>query len=93
MVETDVKTVIKTVIKVDLSADEKALILQHARFVLSDHDTQGDLDNKRKKWVRFVPDELTAVIGELTYRFNRTEDDYQFYMLDQLIDHMEYYQK
>ncbi|EPJ43394.1 MAG: hypothetical protein OFPII_41890 [Osedax symbiont Rs1] len=79
----------KQYIQVDLSKDEKEAVSKYAGFVMSDENTKIDLDNKRKKWIRFVPYELTLVIGELSYHFNRSNNDYQFYLLDQLIGHLE----
>lgn len=83
----------KQYVNVDLSQDEKEAIIKHANFMVSDEITKGDLQNKRKKWIRFTPSELTEVIGELSYYFNRSKDNYQFYFLDQLISHLEFYEK
>jgi hypothetical protein len=79
-------------IQVDLSQDEKDAVLKYAKFVLADDVTKADLENKRKKWIRFISFEMTQVIGELTYRFNRTKSDYEHYFLDQLICHLEFYE-
>lgn len=80
-------------IQVDLSRAEKDAILEHADFVLTDEMTKTDLENKRKKWIRFMPFDLTQVIGELTYHFNRANNDQQFFLLDELISHLEFYEK
>jgi hypothetical protein len=83
----------KIYIKVDLSQEEKEAVLQLSGFVLSDEATKKDLESKRKKWIQFTSSELTQVIGELSYHFNRSKSDYQFYFLDQLIGHLEFYEK
>ncbi|MFT5880721.1 MAG: hypothetical protein ACI86X_001851 [Moritella sp.] len=80
-------------IRVDLTQDEKDAVLKHAKFVLTDDVTKTDLENKRKKWIRFISFEMTQVIGELTYHFNRTTSDYEHYFVDQLICHLEFYEK
>jgi len=80
-------------ISVDLDPDEKEVILKHASFLISSSITQKDLANKRVKWVRFLPHTITAVIGELSYHFNRTKSDYQFHLLDRLICNLEHYEK
>jgi len=83
----------KNYIKVDLTQEEKEAILQLAGFVISDEIIKTDLENKRKKWIQFTSFELSQVIGELSYHFNRSKSDYQFYFLDQLIGHLEFYEK
>ncbi|MGB5446169.1 MAG: hypothetical protein WBM99_11750 [Psychromonas sp.] len=80
-------------LQVDLSQDEKEAILKHAVFVMTNKTTKIDLENKRKKWIRFTPYDLTQVIGELSYHFNRSKSDYQFYFLDQLISHLEQFER
>ena len=80
-------------IKVDLSKDEKEAILEYASFFVMNETTKSDFANKRKKWIRFSPYELTNIIGELSYYFNRSKNDQQFHFLDQLICHLEYYEK
>ena len=80
-------------LQVDLSQDEKEAILKHAFFVMTDKTTKLDLENKRKKWIRFTSFDLTQVIGELSYHFNRSKSDYQFYFLDQLISHLEQFER
>lgn len=83
----------KEYIKVDLTQDEKEAILEYAGFFIFDEETKNDLKNKRKKWINFSKSQLTNVIGELSYYFNRSKSDFQFYFLDQLISHLEYYEK
>jgi len=80
-------------IEVDLDKEEKIAILKYASFFVSDPTTHNDLLNKRKKWIRFNRYALSDVIGELSYHFNRYKSDYQFYFLDQLISHLENYEK
>jgi hypothetical protein len=80
-------------IEVDLGKEEKLAVLKYASFFVSDPITHSDLLNKRKKWIRFNRHALLDVIGELSYHFNRYKSDYQFYFLDQLISHLENYEK
>ena len=80
-------------IEVDLNNEEKQVILKLAPFFVTDPITNRDLQNKRKKWIRFHPMALTDVIGELAYHFNRSRSNYQYHLLDELIDHMENYEK
>ena len=83
----------KPTIQVDLNNEEKSAVLEYADFFITDEKTKSDLSNKRKKWIHFTLDELTEVIGELSYYFNRCKSDYQFHFLDQLISHLEYYER
>jgi len=83
----------KEYIKVDLSRDEKEAILEYAGFFIFEEATKNDLKNKRKKWINFTKNQLTDVIGELSYYFNRSESNSQLYFLDQLISHLELYEK
>lgn len=83
----------KEYIKVDLSQYEKETILEYAGFFIFEEATKNDLKNKRKKWINFTKSQLTEVIGELSYYFNRSKSDSQFYFLDQLISHLEFYEK
>jgi hypothetical protein len=78
---------------VDLDNEEKQAILKYASSFVMDQITKGDLLNKRKKWIRFNRHALPDVIGELSYHFNRCKDNELFHFLDQLIDHMEGYEK
>lgn len=78
-------------IEVDLNRDEKEAILKHADFFIIDENTKKDLLNKRKKWIRFTSYEITEVVGELSYYFNRAKNDQEFYFLDELIGHLENY--
>jgi len=79
--------------KVDLEPHEKKAILKYASFFVMDENTKADLSNGRKKWIRFKPTAITDVIGELSYHFNRTKSDNVFWMLDELIAHLESYEK
>ncbi len=78
-------------IEVDLEKEEKEAILKYASSFTTEKTTNSDLLNRRKKWVRFNRYALLDVIGELSYHFNRCKSDDQFYFLDQLISHLEYY--
>lgn len=79
--------------EVDLSKAEKSTIVDLALFVISDEITIKDLQNNRKKWIRFDSYELTAVIGEITYNLNHKANDYEVMYYDELISHLEYYEK
>ena len=83
----------KHYIEVDLGPEEKAAILEYAGFFVMDDTTKADLSNKRKKWVRFNKSAISDIIGELSYCFNRCEDDDLFDLLDELISHLEYYER
>ena len=83
----------KEYIEVDLTQDEKAGILKYAGFFVMDETTKADLSNGRKKWIRFSGYELSNIIGELSYCFNRCKDDSLFDFLDELISHLEYYER
>jgi hypothetical protein len=76
-------------VEVDLNSDEKKIILKLASFFINDELTQADLTNVRKKWIRFRPNEISCIIGELSYHFNRCKNNYTFNMLDELIGHLE----
>jgi hypothetical protein len=76
-------------IEVDLHADEKQLVLELARFWITDEVTQADLKNGRKKWIRFRPHAVPEVIGELSYHFNRCKSAAKSELLDGLIGHFE----
>jgi len=79
----------ETYINIDLSKDEKEAILEHCFFVLTEENTKNDLKNKRTTKIRFVSYDITSVIGELSYKFNRTNDEHQLCFLEELIGHME----
>ena len=78
--------------EVDLESHQKEAILKYASFFVMDKNTKADLSNSRKKWIRFKPTAITDVIGELSYHFNRTTSDPVFWMLDELISHLESYE-
>ena len=82
----------KEYIDVDLTQAEKAAVLQYAGFFVVDETTKTDLSNNRKKWIRFGKFALSDIIGELSYCFNRCEDNDLFQCLDELISHLEYYE-
>lgn len=76
-------------IEVDLRADEKKLILALADFWVRDETTQADLQNGRKKWIRFRPDVVSEVMSELSYHYNRCKSTAKSERLDELISHLE----
>jgi len=78
-------------IEIDLDKYQKQAVLKYASFFVADEVTNSDLANKRKKWIRFNRHTLSEVIGELSYHFNRCKSNELFYFLDELIDHLEYY--
>ncbi len=79
-------------IEIDLTNEQKAAIIKYADFFVRDAVTKADLANKRKKWIRFRPGVAKEVAGELAYHFNRTKNNHLFHLLDELIDHLEYYE-
>jgi hypothetical protein len=83
----------KNFILVDLDETEKLILLKEASFFLTDSETIEDLNNKRKKWIRFNKNILSEIIGELTYCYNRSKNNYESMVLDQLIVHLEYYEQ
>ena len=80
-------------ILVDLDEEQKSIVLDKASFYIFDDETKMDLNNKRKKWIRFKGITLTDIIGELSYYYNRSKSDYESMLLDELICHLEYYEK
>jgi hypothetical protein len=80
-------------ILVDLDKEQKTVVLDKASFYIFDDETKADLENKRKKWIRFKKTTITEIIGELSYYYNRSEDEYESMMLDDLILHLENYEK
>jgi hypothetical protein len=90
---TTVRTMSKEYIEIDLTPEEKAAILKHAGFFVMDEASKADLANGRKKWIRFTKYELSNIIGELSYYFNRCKDDSLFNFLDELICHLENYER
>ena len=80
-------------IAVDLTQEEKSAVLKYAGFYITDQGTKADLANARKKWIRFRKYELSNAIGELSYTFNRCGNDFLFHFLDELIGHLEYYER
>lgn len=78
---------------VDLDTEQKSIILDKASFFLFDDETKDDLKNKRKKWIRFKRATLTEIIGELSYYYNRSKNEYESMMLDELISYLEYHEK
>jgi hypothetical protein len=80
-------------ILVDLDNEQKSIVLDKASFYIFDDETTKGLNNKRKKWISFKNKTLTDVIGELSYYYNRSENEYESMVLDELICHLEYYEK
>ena len=80
-------------VEIDLTPEEKLAVLEYAGFWVLDETTKADLFNRRKKWIRFSKFDLEYVIGELCYYFNRCKDNTLFYFLDELISHLEYYER
>lgn len=83
----------KKFIEIDLNQEQKEAILAYASFFLMDEITKNDLLNKRKKWIRFNPNYISNIIGELVYQFNQCKNDYLFFQLDELISHLEMFEK
>ncbi len=79
-------------ILVDLDEKQKSTVLDKASFYIFDDETNMDLHNKRKKWIKFKNTTLTDIIGELSYYYNRSENEYEGMLLDELICHLEYYE-
>lgn len=80
-------------IQVDLDKDQKNIVLDKASFYIFDDETKLDLNNKRQKWIRFERATITNIIGELSYYYNRSQNEYESMLLDELICHLEYYDK
>ena len=58
-----------------------------------DKTTESDLGNKRKKWIRFEAHTISEIAGELSYHCNRCENLQDAHVLDELINHPEFYEK
>jgi hypothetical protein len=84
---------VKEYINVDLTRDQKSAILEYAGFFVMDETTRADLSSKRRKWIKFSKFDLSNVIGELSYCFNRCNEDDLFHFLDELISHLEVYEQ
>ncbi len=80
-------------IEIDLTQAQKMAVLKYAGVCVFGGVISQDLKDKRKKWIRFEPFNITDVIGELTYHLNRSNDDATIDFLDELICHLEYYEK
>lgn len=76
-------------IEVDLDSDQKKIILELAAIYIDDDFTKADLNNGRRKWIRFRSYGISSIIGELSYHFNRCKNAYKFELLDELIGHLE----
>ena len=76
-------------ILVDLDKEQKLIILDKASFFIFDEETKIDLNNKRKKWIQFKKSTITDIIGELSYYYNRSRNEYESMVLDELIGHLE----
>jgi len=80
-------------ILVDLRPYQKKLILRYAEFVISDEQTKKDLRDKTILWVRFASGTIFYLNGELSYRLNKCRSLRTMELLDELISHLEYYEK
>ncbi|WP_295391506.1 hypothetical protein [uncultured Thiodictyon sp.] len=80
-------------ILVDLDNEQKEIILRKASFFVQDEVTAEDLNNRRKKWIRFSKAAITDVIGELSYHCNRSRSNRECLFLDELITHLEFYER
>ena len=80
-------------ILVDLDKEQKSIILDKASFYIFDDETTEDLNNNRKKWIRFKGTALSEIIGELSYYYNRSNNNYESMVLDELISHLEHYKR
>lgn len=76
-------------IEIELHPVEKKLILELAPFVVSDEVTRADLGNGRKKWIRFRRHDVSQIVGELSYHYNRCRSASKSELLDELIVHLE----
>ena len=76
-------------IEIDLQSNEKALILELAKFYIHDEETKADLNNPRKKWIRFSKYILADITGELCHHYNRCRNNDKSEQLDALIEHLE----
>ena len=80
-------------ILIDLDREQKSIVLDKASFYIFDEETKKDLNNARKKWIRFKRSTISDIIGELSYYYNRSKNEYEGMLLDELISHLEYYEK
>ncbi len=80
-------------VHVDLDKEQKSIILDKASFYIFDDETKTDLNNKRKKWIKFKRTTITDIIGELSYYYNRSKNEFESMLLDELICHLESYEK
>jgi len=80
-------------ILVDLDKEQKSIVLDKALFYIFDDETKMDLNNKRKKWIKFKRTTITNIIGELSYYYNRSKNEYESMLLDELICYLEYYER
>ena len=80
-------------ILVDLDKEQKIIILDKASFFIFDDETKKDLNNGRKKWIRFKKATIADIVGELSYYYNRSTSEYESMLLDEIICHLEFYEK
>ena len=80
-------------IDIDLNREQKFLVQEKTSFFIFSDCTKEDLNNKRKKWIRFERLAISDIIGELSYYYNRSENEYESMLLDELICHLELYEK
>ncbi len=76
-------------IEIELTNDEKEAILNHSGFIITSDITKKDLSDKRSKWIRFNSTSLPDIIGELSYKCNRSRNDNEVFFLNDLASHLE----
>ena len=79
-------------IKINLDLEQKEAILKYT-FLMENEVTIEDLESTRSKWVRFEHADLVDVMGELSSLSNESEDEKLVDFLDELIDHLEFYEE
>ncbi len=80
-------------VHIKLTKEEKSLILDKAQFYIFNEDTLNELKNRNKKVIKFKRSSVTDIIGELSYYYNRSNNEYESMSLDELICHLECYEK
>lgn len=75
-------------ISIQLYAHEKRCIRDLALYTIGNAQTILDLKS-RKQWIDFELFDLSQLIGELCYYFNRCTDDGIYIILDELIGTLE----
>ena len=57
-------------IDIDLNREQKLLVQEKTSFFIFSDCTKEDLNNKRKKWIRFERLAISDIIGELSYYYS-----------------------